>query len=164
MKKQFRTAEERMTNNQVIYEKAKDGTKKKAEAKAKVLKYSDQKWTIQAKIDEVYNTFQDEFDKPAAEMSVLGMTFDDVFAKYDLSKYTEPTDDENDEARIICVGAVRRIKHWKQRNGKPMMFFAIESPSGKYHDFVMFNYVYVPLEINKVYEMIVKGNKFVKLL
>lgn len=162
LQNQYKTADERMKKNQSIYESAKDGTKKKNEAKEKMLKYSEQKWQLKAKIDEV-NAINTDFNKSAMESEVLGMTFENVFSRYDLTKYKEPIG-ENDTANIVTIGVVRRIKHWKQRNGKPMMFFTLECPSGKQYDLVMFNYVYTELTLNKVYVMSIIGNKFKKII
>ena len=44
-----------------------------------------------------------------------------------------------------------------------MMFFTLECPSGKQYDLVMFNYVYTDIELNKVYKMVLQGNKFRRL-
>ena len=86
------------------------------------------------------------------------MTFENIFADYDTSKYQVPGAQDNN-VRIV-LGVVRRIKHWKQKNGKPMMFFTLECPDGTQHDMVMFNSVYVPIDTNKIYRMSVVGNKF----
>ena len=170
LQKQLDVATERYEKNKSIYESAKDGTKKKSDAHSKMLKYSNQKWEVYQKIDEANKTCKNEFDALAAEMEVLGMTFNDIFSRYDVSKYEEPEVDSNGKIIesgskirvVLCV--VRRIKHWKQKNGKPMMFFTIECPSGKVYDLVMFNSCYVLIEVNKVYVMSLKGNKFRKLL
>lgn len=170
LQRQLELATERYEKNKTVYESAKDGTKKKSEAHSKMLKYSNQKWEVYQKIEEANKTCKNEFDASAAEMEVLGMTFNDIFSRYDVPKYEEPevdtkgkiVEDSSKIRVVLCV--VRRIKHWKQRNGKPMMFFIIECPSGKSYDIVMFNSCYTPLEMNKVYVMSLKGNKFRKLL
>jgi len=170
LQKQYDTAVERAEKNKAIYESAKDGTKKKADAKRKMLKYSEQKWDIQQRIDEAKATCDKSFDRAKAEMDVLGMTFVDVFSGYDLSKYSTPEVDEegkpveNTPNRRIVLGCVRRWKPWKQKNGKPMAFFTVECPDGKLYDLVMFNYVYTQLELNKVYSIVTQGNKFKKVL
>ncbi len=170
LKKQLDTAVERMEKNKAIYESAKDGTKKKDDAKRKMLKYSEQRWDIQQRLDEANALNCKDFDRAKAEMEVLGMTFVDIFEGYDLSKYSTPEVDEdgkgidNSPNRRIVLGCVRRWKPWKQKNGKPMAFFGIECPDGKLYDVVMFNYVYQPLELNRVYVMVLQGNKFKKLL
>ena len=170
LQRQLELATERYEKNKTVYESAKDGTKKKSEAHSKMLKYSNQKWEVYQKIEEANKTCKNEFDASAAEMEVLGMTFNDIFSRYDVSKYEEPevdpkgkiVEDSSKIRVVLCV--VRRIKHWKQRNGKPMMFFTIECPSGKSYDIVMFNSCYTLVEVNKVYVMSLKGNKFRKLL
>lgn len=164
LQKQYDTASERMEKNRIEYETAKEGTKRWSEAKRKMLKYSEQKWDIQQRIDEAKATCNKAFDRATAEQEVLGMTFVDVFAGYDLSKYSVPEEVDDSPNRRIVLGCVRRIKHWKQKNGKPMMFFSIECPDNKTYDLVMFNYVLTSLEINKVYVMVTQGNKFKKLL
>ncbi len=161
LNKKLVTAEERIEKNKAIYETAKEGTKKKAEAYAKMLKYSDDKWEIVAKLKEVANANTD-FDRIKCEMEVLGMTFENPFEGYDLSKFQEP--DKDDTCSRLVLGIVRRIKHWKQKNGKPMMFFTIECPSGKTYDIVMFNYVYQELELNKVYRFRIAEDKFKKIV
>jgi DNA polymerase-3 subunit alpha len=157
LNRQLSTVKERIEKNKAIYETAKDGTKKKKEAHKKYLDYSSKYWDIEQKIKEVKNTDED-YDYKAGELEVLGMTFEDIFADYDTSKYQAP--DEQDKRVRIVLGVVRRIKHWKQKNGKPMMFFTLECPDGTQHDMVMFNSVYVPIETNKIYRMSVVGNKF----
>ncbi|BAL84709.1 putative DNA polymerase III subunit alpha (plasmid) [Selenomonas ruminantium subsp. lactilytica TAM6421] len=170
LQKQLDTAAERQEKNRILYESAKEGTKKKEDAKRKMLKYSEQKWDIQQRIDEVNALNCKDFDQSKAEMEVLGMTFVDVFAGYDLSKYSTPEVDENGKPvestpnRRIVLGCVRRWKPWKQKNGKPMAFFSIECPDGRTYDLVMFNYVYAQLELNKVYGFVLQGNKFKKTL
>ena len=170
LQKQLDTAIERTAKNKALYEEAKDGTKKKEDAKRKMLKYSEQRWDIEQRIDEAKATCDKAFDRAKAEMEVLGMTFEDIFAGYDLSKYATPEVDEEGKAientpnRRIVLGCVRRWKPWTQKNGKPMAFFSIECPDGKTYDVVMFNYVYTPLELNKVYTMVLQGNKFKKIL
>lgn len=169
LQKQLDTATERYEKNKTEYEVAKDGTKRKDEAKRKMLKYDNQRWDIQQRIDEA-NASQTDFDQAKMEMSVLGMTFVDIFEGYDLSKYSTPEVDADGKGiddspnRRIVLGCVRRWKPWKQKNGKPMAFFSIECPDGKSYDLVMFNYVYIPLEVNHVYTFVVQGNKFKKLL
>jgi DNA polymerase-3 subunit alpha len=170
LQRQLELATERYEKNKTVYESAKDGTKKKSEAHSKMLKYSNQKWEVYQKIEEANKTCKNEFDASAAEMEVLGMTFNDIFSRYDVLKYEEPevdtkgkiVEDSSKIRVVLCV--VRRIKHWKQRNGKPMMFFTIECPSGKSYDIVMFNSCYTPIEVNRVYVMSLRGNKFRKLL
>ena len=128
------------------------------------MKYSDDKWDTVTKLQAIENTERGEFNVQQAEMEVLSMTFEDIFSRFDISKFQEP-DVENQDSREnrYVLGVVRRIKHWKQRNGKPMMFFTIECPSGKQYDLVMFNYVYTEIELNKVYKMVTQGNKFRRL-
>ena len=170
LQKQLDTALERMRKNKEIYESAKDGTKKKADAKRKMLKYSEQRWDIEQRIEEANKTCDKAYDRAKAEMDVLGMTFVDVFTGYDLSKYSTPEVDENGKPveqtpnRRIVLGCVRRWKPWTQKNGKPMAFITIECPDGKSYDVVMFNYYYTPLEVNKVYAMVLQGNKFKKII
>jgi DNA polymerase-3 subunit alpha len=160
LQKQLETAKERMEKNKAEYEDAKEGTKRKAEAYRKMMKYDEQYWETTQKIEEAGNT--GDFDKAKAEMEVLGMTFENPFESYDISKFKEP--DESDSETRMVLGVVRRIKHWKQKNGKPMMFFSIECPSGKLYDLVIFNYVYTPLELNTVYKMTIQNDKFKRLL
>lgn len=152
---------ERLEKNKEIERTAKDGTKKKQDAHEKVLKYSEQFWDLRQQIKETSNQDTD-FDRVAGELNSLGFTFENIFSGYNVEDYSEP--DENDNTPRIVLGAVRRIKPWRQRNGKPMMFFTLECPSGMQYDLVMFNYVYTSLELNKVYAMTVNGLKFVRLL
>ena len=162
-KKRQETAEERYKKNKAEYETAKEGTKRKAEAYQKMIKYREQYWDIETHIRNIQSTSEGDYDSKASEIEVLGMTFEDIFKGYDTSLYSEP--DESDETtNKIVLGCVRRIKHWKQRNGKPMAFLTIECPSGQSFDIVMFNSVYIPLELNKVYAMRVQGNKFKRLV
>lgn len=164
LQKKLKTAEERIEKNRIIYESAKDGTKKKAEAYKKMMKYDTDKWDIVGKLQKIENTARGDFNIQQGEMEVLSMTFEDIFSRFDVSKFQEPDADNQDsrENRYV-LGVVRRIKHWKQRNGKPMMFFTLECPSGKQYDLVMFNYVYTDIELNKVYKMVLQGNKFRRL-
>ena len=170
LQKRLEVANERQYKNHDIWESAREGTKKKAEAYQKMLKYGNQKHDILDKIEEVKRTCNKEYDEQAGEIEVLGMTFRNVFDGYDLSKYQEPETDEDGHVaeksfdKRIVLGIVRRIKHWKQHNGKPMMFFSLECPSGKTYDLVMFNYCYTDLSLNKVYTMVVQGNKFKRLI
>lgn len=164
LQKKLAAAEERIEKNKQIFETAKDGTKKKSEAQKKMIKYSDDKWDIVEKLKAIENTNNGEFNKQQAEMEVLGMTFENIFSRFDISKFSEPDVEHQDSKdNRYVLGVVRRIKHWKQRNGKPMMFFTLECPSGKQYDLVMFNYVYTDLNLNSVYKMVTQGNKFRRL-
>lgn len=164
LSKKLDTVLERIEKNKEIAETAREGTKKKEEAKRKVLKYSEQLWDIRQELQQIRNEESDEcYDETLNEQIVLGFTFKDVFANYDTSKYSVPDKDDENTTRIV-LGAVRRIKHWKQKNGKPMMFFTLECPNGQQYDIVMFNYVYTTLLPNEVYTMVLKGNKFLRLV
>ena len=164
LQKKLKTAEERIEKNRIIYEAAKDGTKKKSEVYKKIMKYDTDKWDIVGKLQKIENTARGDFNAQQGEMEVLSMTFEDIFSRFDVSKFQEP-DIENQDSREnrYVLGVVRRIKHWKQRNGKPMVFFTLECPSGKQYDLVMFNYVYTEIEVNNVYKMVTQGNKFRRL-
>lgn len=162
LNKQLQTVQERIEKNQEIYDTARDGTKKKEEAYRKLKKYNEQYWDLREKIRNTQNTTKGDYDYVAGELEVLSYTFANIFDDYDVSKFQEP--DKEDNTPRMVLGCVRRIKHWKQKNGKPMMFFSIECPSGKSYDLVMFNYVYTPLELNKVYKMTIQADKFKRLL
>ena len=158
LEKQLERAETFRQQNLERYNNAKDGTKKKAESYEKMLKYTEQKYDIENKMKEL-NNFDEGFDKSTAETEVLGFTFVDPFDGYDVNSFKEPSDKTE-----IVLGQVVRLKPWKQKNGKPMCFFTIKCPSGKTYDIVMFNSVYVNLELNKVYRMTICGDKFKRIL
>lgn len=160
--RQLKTVQERIQKSQEVYDTSKDGTKKKEEAYCKLKKYNEQYWDLREKIRNTKFLSDCKYDYLTGELEVLSYTFADIFADYDASKFQEP--DKADSVPRMVLGCVRRVKHWKQRNGKPMMFFALECPSGQTYDIVMFNSVYTPLELNKVYKMIVQNDKFKRLL
>lgn len=163
LSKKLDTVIERIEKNTEIERTAREGTKKKEEAHRKVLKYSEQLWDIRQELQQIRNEESDDnYDETLNEQNVLGFTFKDIFAHYDVSKYSLP--DENSDSPRVVLGVVRRVKHWKQKNGKPMMFFTLECPNSKQYDIVMFNYVYTPLLVNHIYTMTLKGNKFLRLL
>ena len=162
LERQLKTVQERIEKNQEVYDTSKDGTKKKDEAYRKLKKYNEQYWDLKEKIRNTKNLNNCKYDSLTGELEVLSYTFADIFAKYDVSKFQEP--DKEDPVPRMVLGCVRRIKHWKQKNGKPMMFFSLECPSGQSYDIVMFNSVYTSLELNKVYKMIVQNDKFKRLL
>ena len=157
LNRQLKRATEYRDKNQKILETAKESTKKYTDAKAKVEKYANQVWDIRQKLEDIKKL---SFDQKQGEIEVLGMTFDDPFKGYDISKYSEPKD--NEYRIVLCI--VKSTRPWKQKNGKPMMFFTIECPSGNSYDMVMFNSCLTPIEKNKTYVMSTKGNKFQKLL
>ena len=160
--KQMATANERKEKYQEIKNNAKEGSKKYQEADTKITKYGKQYWDIYEKKDKIMKTVNHDYNITAGEIEVLGMNFVDVFKNYDTSKFQEP--DFEDESDRIVLGIVRHIKHWQQKNGKPMMFFTLETPSKKSYDLVMFNSVYYPLEMNNVYMMTLQGNKLKRVL
>ena len=165
LEKQLATVEERIAKNQEIFDTSKDGTKKKAEAHRKLIKYNEQYWDLRDKIAKSCNTScvtSDKTNRSTNELDVLSYTFVNIFDSYNVSQFQEP--DKEDDCPRMVLGCVRRIKHWKQKNGKPMMFFTVECPSGKLYDLVMFNYVYTPLELNTVYKMTIQNDKFKRLL
>lgn len=165
LEKQLATVEERIAKNQEIFDTSKDGTKKKSEAHRKLIKYNEQYWDLRDKIAKSCNTScvtSDKTNRSTNELDVLSYTFVNIFDSYNVSQFQEP--DKEDDCPRMVLGCVRRIKHWKQKNGKPMMFFTVECPSGKLYDLVMFNYVYTPLELNTVYKMTIQNDKFKRLL
>lgn len=101
------------------------------------------------------------FDIHKAEIETLGFSFKNLFENFDVSKYAEP-DNSNENRLVLCV--VREFKKHKQKNGKPMAFLKIETPSGKLFDLVMFNFVYRELKLAYPYIITTNNNKFVRLL
>lgn len=137
--------------------KSKETTKKWIEANRKLEKYSNQMWDVRQKLDSIKKF---EFDEMTAEIEVLGLSFNDPFRNIDTSQYKEPEEGK----QHLTIGLVKSIRPWKQKNGKPMCFFTLECPSGKLYDMVMFNYVLTPLQVGKMYAMMVDGNKFKRAL
>lgn len=162
LQKQLKTTEERIAKNQEVYDTAKDGTKKKDEAYRKLKKYNEQYWDLREKIRITESITNVNYECTTGELEVLSYTFANIFDGFDVSQFQEP--DKNDNLPRIVLGCVRRIKHWKQKNGKPMMFFTLECPSGKAFDLVMFNSVYTPLVHNNVYKMVIQADKFKRIV
>ena len=101
------------------------------------------------------------FDVHQAEIETLGFSFEDLFKDFDVSKYSEP-DDSNENRVVLCV--VREFKKHKQKNNKPMAFLKIETPSGKFFDLAMFNFAYRELDLGVPHVITTNKNKFVRLL
>lgn len=98
----------------------------------------------------------ENFDEVSGEQEVLGFSFFDKLARYDLSRCVEPN--LSSKTPHMIGGEVVKVKPWKQKNGKPMAFVTIKTKT-KTVDLVMFNKNLVPIQEGKVYVVAIQENK-----
>ena len=159
-RRKINVAKEKIKAKQEELAKSKEGTKKAGTLKNQIENQYKAIAKSEARIKELQDSVEANYDEAQGEIEVLGFTFHDKFEKYDVDNYQIYNKELSIQQKILAdVISIRKIK---DKRGRDMAFITAVPYMGVKTDFVMFASNYQELK-EGIYAFVIESNKIIKV-